>query len=112
MKRMQRRESESSQGGEEEQIIPGGSAEERLFMANRGMDQLRKENVNDEVDSFSSDDENGRKIIHSIVAANTDNNVQTTAHSDSDINHWVNVEDPNTKRSFFWNRETGEMKKS
>ena len=112
MKRMQRRESESSQGGEEEQINPGGSDEERLLMANRGMDQLRKENVNDEVDSFSSDDENGRKIIHSIVAANTDNNVQTTAHSDSDINHWVNVEDPNTKRSFFWNRETGEMKKS
>jgi hypothetical protein len=108
MKRMQRRESESSQGGEEEQIIPGGSAKGRLFMANRGMDQLRKENVNDEVDSFSSDDENGRKIIHSIVA---DNNDQRTVHSGA-INHWVNVEDPNTKRSFFWNRETGEMKKS
>ncbi len=112
MKRMQQRESESSQGGKEEQIIPGGSTEEeRLFVANRGMEQPRKENVNDEVDSFSSDDENGRKI-HSIVVANTDNTGRTTVHGDSAIDHWVKVEDPSTERSFYWNRETGEMKKS
>lgn len=67
-------------------------------MANRGMEKPRKLNVNDEVDAFSSDDENGRKI-HSV-------------HVDSAINQWVKVEDPSTKRSFYWNRETGEMKKS
>lgn len=132
MKRMQQRESESPPGGDEENlIIPSGSStgEQSVFKAqaskriplgtDRGIEQRKKVVVKREVeglvdfDPSSSDDDGGGDAVSSALVANTDNNEQSNgAHGDSTINPWVKVEDPSTKRSLYWNTETGEMKRS
>ena len=131
MKRMQQRESESPPRGDEENLIilSGSSTGELSFKAqaseriplgtDRGIEQRKKVVVKREVeglvdfDPSSSDDDGGGDAVSSALVANTDNNEQSNgAHGDSTINPWVKVEDPSTKRSLYWNTETGEMKRS
>ena len=131
IKRMQQRESESPPGGDGENlIIPSGSSTSELsFKAqaskriplgtDRGIEQRKKVVVKREVeglvdfDPSSSDDDGGGDAVSSALVANTNNNEQSNgAHGDSTINPWVKVEDPSTKRSLYWNTDTGEMKRS
>lgn len=121
-KRMQQRESEVSQGGGLDDVKHSTSdGTERSFMVeaterkasvtNRGMRQPHK-TMKDEEESV--DDAN--YAVNSIsgdyevptILVKTDNDEEERSLD----YHWVKVEDPSTKRSFYWNTETGEMKRS
>jgi hypothetical protein len=120
-KRMQQRESEVSQGGGLDDVKHSTSDGTERFMVdaterkasctNRGMRQLHK-TMKDKEELM--DDAN--YIVHSIsgdcevptILVKTGNDEEKRSLDD----HWVKVEDPSTKRSFYWNTETGEMKRS
>lgn len=96
MKRMQQQESDPSQGGVEKQVVPDGN--ERSFVSEANKRMTSDPNRGMEQSGNSIEGKEGAVDVADEVSAGD--------------GRWVQVEDPTTKRSIYWNTETGEMKKS